>query len=798
MSYQNINQYVYNKWYLINRYTGDDISLASDERDFNQEVVFSPYVIGVGDGNTLPININFNSTANTQTFDLEYNVYDFDNIVVAGAYWTPETFDPNCITAQTLCDIGLTGTDNGLVTGMTGQSITITNGVLTGASKFDRYSFGREMKFHQVSGYTSLPNHRFSGVPSGSVYSIVTKTATTIGTYQEFYGGFYQGFYKLFSFPYETLPTRMHRGWTVEMLIKPRFEDEYFPPSGFTTLNTYYPQNENIFFYLGTRAENKYWHHASGETSGYTYVTKDLRDLVTCACANTGVTNSNCDYVYPPTGQTTIHNTCGCEVCACNPCPTTISTPEHDPLYDSMSNAIALRLSGDPKNPSVCVRVFRMTGDCEVSGTCITGRTSVTGYTFEEFCSTKGIYDYCSGTTYSNEEHWVQIDAVWERKRWYDDCDLLWKGGLGVITTDPYSAETVGQTLSLIMPPTTDPDSPPPQRIEIVELNNEWLLEKDYRIGTFTIYVNGMPFFVVDNFEEIIPRGLDTIKERQIGVPFNMSIGGGTQGLHENLIFSAKPTSDYNEYIQDPQLFPDNVMSGTSLSALTNNIYLEKYFAGTFDGGISQFRFYNKPLLSPEVQHNFRILKNEYNLFNPFCPSCPISPTPTPTITPTPTVTPTITPTQGRNNNVFSTGNTSGAACISSNFTTLYSNQPFYTPNQLVYTNPGLTNLAPQGYYANNGIVYNLGFFGFVSQGSCLTQTPTPSISPSQTVTPTPTVTETPTNTPTPTQTPTQTETPTNTPTPTPTPTNETQLINPIIVGNDEYMIVGNNEYLQY
>ena len=88
-----------------------------------------------------------------------------------------------------------------------------------------------------------------------------------------------------------------------------------------------------------------------------------------------------------------------------------------------------------------------------------------------------------------------------------------------------------------------------------------------------------MPFFIVDNFEEIIPRGLDTIKERQIGVPFNMSIGGGTQGLHDNLIFTGIPTSDYNIYQQDPQLFPDNIMSGTSLSALTNNIYLEKYFA---------------------------------------------------------------------------------------------------------------------------------------------------------------------------------------------------------------------------
>ena len=56
-----------------------------------------------------------------------------------------------------------------------------------------------------------------------------------------------------------------------------------------------------------------------------------------------------------------------------------------------------------------------------------------------------------------------------------------------------------------------------------------------------------------------------------------------------------------------------------------------------------------------------------------------------------------------------------------------------------------------------------------------------------------PSITPTPTNTPT----PTPSITPTSTPTPTPTPTQE-QLINPIITGNDEYIIVGNNEYLQF
>ena len=67
------------------------------------------------------------------------------------------------------------------------------------------------------------------------------------------YGGFYQGFYKLFGFDYEILPERVSKGWTVEMVLRPRLNNEYTPSNDETTLNEIYPQNKNIFFYLGTR-----------------------------------------------------------------------------------------------------------------------------------------------------------------------------------------------------------------------------------------------------------------------------------------------------------------------------------------------------------------------------------------------------------------------------------------------------------------------------------------------------------------------------------------------------------------
>lgn len=49
---------------------------------------------------------------------------------------------------------------------------------------------------------------------------------------------------------------------------------------------------------------------------------------------------------------------------------------------------------------------------------------------------------------------------------------------------------------------------------------------------------------------------------------------------------------------------------------------MEKEFAGTFEGGISQFRMYVEPLGSDEIKHNFDIIKNDFGMFDPDCPDC--------------------------------------------------------------------------------------------------------------------------------------------------------------------------------
>lgn len=78
----------------------------------------------------------------------------------------------------------------------------------------------------------------------------------------------------------------------------------------------------------------------------------------------------------------------------------------------------------------------------------------------------------------------------------------------------------------------------------------------------------------------------------------------------------------FGRYTQDPELFPTNDLSGTTLSGLNTNILIEQNFAGTFEGAISQFRMYISPLSASEIKHNFKISKNIFRMFNPDCPDC--------------------------------------------------------------------------------------------------------------------------------------------------------------------------------
>jgi len=781
MSYQNINQYVFNKFYLKPSGEITDVSLASDENDYDKEIIFSPYVVGYGDGNRMPISFDFNSTTTSKC--IACGDWESD-VIVSENYWNLENLDLfNCGKITTLCDVGLTGIDNGLTQGLTGETIEVNSGLYTyNGQIYSRYFYDRRFKMHPVTGFTT-PSNRLLNDYSYN-YDITTGSTSDVGTYVTFNGGFYQGFYKLFDYDYQVLPERYNQGWSTEFLLRYRWTGNTY-----VGLNDRYPENKGTFFYMGARAENKFYHFSNGspkinyngtwklyiedffsvdigylssatlttcyagvcsaftsnqtnilindsspasvypitfDVSGMTLideifislndyyhsypgdvgmllvapnnqstlltgcdggrnqyynqqntilsstgtslwngwsagtfinnsfsyrdmpfslpspyefytgdktrnltaftdnsffrVTDGLDCLKTCACSDSAVTQSNCGFVYQQSAITSTNNICPCG------CGITItaSTQQLDPILDSVSNALSIRLSGDSGNPKICVKTFRITGGCETTGFCeTTGITYTTGTSVSEWCSSAGIFDDCEFSTYMDKENWVQINAVFVRDTYLDECDLKYKGGLDLIIKNVFTATSANNSVSLIEPPITHDVPYNPAKVNVVNLNEQWINETEYRKGKFKIYVNGKLFMVIEDFEEIIPRPLNTEKEKQIGVPFNISLGGGTQGLKDNLTFLGCPEDQYFYSVQqDPECLPTSVLSATTFAGLETKIHLEEYFGGSFIGDMSAFKFYTEPLNSAQIAHNFSILKGKYNLLDPDCPVC--------------------------------------------------------------------------------------------------------------------------------------------------------------------------------
>jgi hypothetical protein len=89
---------------------------------------------------------------------------------------------------------------------------------------------------------------------------------------------------------------------------------------------------------------------------------------------------------------------------------------------------------------------------------------------------------------------------------------------------------------------------------------------KKPRKGKLMFYVNCRLKHVVEDFDEMVARRLSEHWKKQVGVPYNISLGGGSQGLLESMTFDGQDPDDYGLCIQEN-------------------------FAGTFIGGISQFKF---------------------------------------------------------------------------------------------------------------------------------------------------------------------------------------------------------------
>jgi hypothetical protein len=474
--------------------------------------------------------------------------------------WSGLTITPS--SGFTLNDWGLTGVDNGRTDCLSGKTLTITSA----DTKLILYPVtGLTITYDSTSGCTvSSSNYQYPW----AFHSGTTVEECFVGDTICLNGGFYQGFFKLDTLKpapelnttinecditastltsvsattfWQIMPTEFKDGWTMETWVNPN--NSFCSGSTGNTLNELYPNNKNFFFYIGTRSENKFYNDFSGETGLKTSKGIPL-SLTETLNFNQYVKKPNSGVDWVLNEFTTLDCTCtckGCGITTTNTYDSSIITGGQNWLSNgstSLDGCCEFCLTGDTITTVVTGRTysycdvlsenalgFRITDDgrigyrkMTVTGTCLNDKYKITGTVMEEGYSEPNIIPKTGNT-------WTHIA-------------ITYTAGSGIKNTLPS--------------------------------------------GTLRFWVNGLVKYKVNDFIGLQLRALDEWSDKQIGVPFNMSWGGGTQGLLESQTFNGP---DYND----------------------RNLLLESNFAGTFEGELSQLRFYEKPLDVLEIRNNFFI-----------------------------------------------------------------------------------------------------------------------------------------------------------------------------------------------
>lgn len=466
--------------------------------------------------------------------------------------WSGSTIIPS--TGFTLNDWGLTGVDNGRTYCLSGETLVIT-------------PTDTKLVLYPVTGLTVVFDSTGCTTTKGLYdypWSFHSNTTTTdgciVGDTICLNGGFYQGFFKLdtdrpaptsvmdvdacnntgytltttsATTKWEIMPTEFPVGWSMETWVNA--SNGYCLNLTGNTLNELYPNNKGFFFYIGTRSENKFWNTFSGE-SGYK--------------TTTGIPLSNDEEKLwdqnlqgPNDGQSWFTVKGSTFSCCCDACGNT--TTYTDPnIITGGQNWFQYQGSG------LCCQT------CSATTT-----TVVTGHS----------YSYCDQLSENALGFRITDDGrIGYRK-------LTVTGGCynneyritGTVMEEGYSEPNIvpsGNTWNHI----------------VVTYTAGGGFKNDLPSGTLKFWVNGLVKYSVKDFIGLQLRALDEWSDKQIGVPFNISWGGGTQGLLESQTFNGPDYAD-------------------------RNLLIQENFAGTFEGELSQLRFYEKPLNVLEVRNNFFI-----------------------------------------------------------------------------------------------------------------------------------------------------------------------------------------------
>lgn len=427
----------------------------------------------------------------------------------------------------------------------------------------------------------STNKHFFMNMVTGYTGNFIYDIYQDIGpgkNYLRLKGGFLQGYYRLDGYNYQVLPNRYEKGYTISVSV--RKDDSILVP-GENYINTKYPSNKGMFLYFGTRAENKYWNQFNGNSSGD--CVNSLEEYCTITKETDVLLELDNDYIVPLlppaiefktyTNKFLIYGRGSNRRCD--------SGKPYDGLgiytvcsFDN-TKEVSVTVSGNTSNDNTFKTNGFLIYGRGSKRTCDSGRP-YDGFGADTVCSYSG--NTINPETSLDKDLDVYDNALGFRIR--DDGSI----GYRYLTSEKICEGDKTITKVKMVEGYTIPGLVPDLIWTNIQLKWKPFTKLDecdpkQRKGKLMVYVDCFLKHTFNDFPEFIGRRLNDLKEKQVGVPYNISLGGGTQGLLESITLDGLDPND-------------------------TNLIIEKNFAGTFIGDIKNFKIFNDSLNWCEIKKN--------------------------------------------------------------------------------------------------------------------------------------------------------------------------------------------------
>lgn len=517
----------------------------------------------------------------------------YDNILSKpGCYWEgSNNFD------GAYYNIGMTGVDNGLFLYKKDQ---ITSAEFLNIFLNSEYSCDfcqNRLLLHPVGGNNGVYQYP---------YRFVTEGGHVVA---ELKGGFFQGFFCDADRNYQVLPQSIENGWVLEVRLKPAVFSDIS-----STLNIAHPENKGIFLYIGTRAENKwyklydvgdltndsalwsmgYLNEAPNITGSYfsenyfdkpeyfaddyflDYDKKEIAKPIASYVQDgyvgeTLITDRYVDDEYVADEVelpeiTTIHTNDGHALG--QPNIKEINTDNKFILFNHTKEGFTTKNWSDDN----IVR-FSYVEKPQTENYFTLFHHGNGGYTTKNIDDLLNVlnkkYDIM-GDLYQNALAFQITDQGAVRYKYFvKGCDGNADYKIeSESTVDGVVALDEWHTVSAVIKPTSSAILPDNGRCGLSVGKRDKMV--------IHLYVDGKLKLISKELPMLNLKALNDLSSRQEGVPFNISLGGGTQGLCDVV---------YTDYL----VVPKDILP------------LEKEFGGSFEGYISKFRFYTCPIDFPMI-----------------------------------------------------------------------------------------------------------------------------------------------------------------------------------------------------